>query len=46
MTFFFNLIEKPFIPCVRLDGRSVEFGLRDVLAKAHESLNCVTARRW
>jgi CRISPR system Cascade subunit CasA len=39
MTFSFNLIEDPFIPCVRHDGLAVEYveyGLRDVLLKAHE----------
>jgi CRISPR system Cascade subunit CasA len=36
MTFSFNLIEKPFIPCVRLDGQMVEYGLQDALVKAHE----------
>ncbi|MDB5311576.1 MAG: CRISPR-associated protein Cse1 family [Gemmataceae bacterium] len=32
----FNLIKEPFIPCVRLGGESVEYGLRDVLLNAHE----------
>ena len=32
----FNLIDQPFIPCVRHDGQTVECGLRDVLVKAHE----------
>ncbi len=36
MTVSFNLIEKPFIPCVHPDGQTVEWGLRDVLLKAHE----------
>jgi CRISPR system Cascade subunit CasA len=36
MTISFNLIDKPFIPCVRLDGQTVEYGLRDALLKAHE----------
>jgi CRISPR system Cascade subunit CasA len=36
MTFSFNLIEKPFVPYMRLGGRSDEYGLRDVLLKAHE----------
>jgi CRISPR system Cascade subunit CasA len=36
MTFSFNLIEEPFIPCVTRDGRAVAYGLRDVLLKAHE----------
>src|SRR5690242_11229849 len=34
MTFSFSLIEQPFIPCVRLDGQAVEYGLRDVLVTA------------
>jgi CRISPR system Cascade subunit CasA len=36
MTFSFNLIGRPFVPCVRLDGQVVEYGLRDVLLKAQE----------
>ncbi|HJZ55960.1 MAG TPA: type I-E CRISPR-associated protein Cse1/CasA [Gemmataceae bacterium] len=32
----FNLVEEPFIPCVHLDGSPAEYGLRDVLLKAHE----------
>src|SRR5262245_30768974 len=36
MTVSFNLIHEPFVPCVRFDGRTVEYGLRDVLVKAHE----------
>jgi CRISPR system Cascade subunit CasA len=36
MSFSFNLIERPFIPCVRRDGRSVEYGLRDALLMAHD----------
>ncbi len=36
MTFSFNLIEEPFIPCVRLDGQTVEYGLADTLLKAPE----------
>lgn len=32
----FNLVEEPWIPCLRPDGSSVELGLRDVLARAHE----------
>lgn len=32
----FNLIDKPWIPCVRLDGSGVELGIRDTLLKAHE----------
>jgi len=36
MTISFNLIEGAFVPCVRLDGKTDEYGLRDVLLKAHE----------
>ena len=32
----FNLIEKPFIPCLRTDGGFTEYGLRDVLVNAHD----------
>jgi len=32
----FNLIDEPFIPCVAVDGRSCELGLRETLARAHE----------
>lgn len=32
----FNLIDEPWIPCLRLDGTLVELGLRDTLASAHE----------
>lgn len=33
----FDLVNEPWIPCLRLtDGRSVELGLLDTLARAHE----------
>ncbi len=32
----FNLIDDPWIPCISLDGGSVELGIRDTLLKAHE----------
>lgn len=32
----FNLIEEPWIPCVRTDDTIVEYGLREVLARSHE----------
>lgn len=32
----FNLIEKPWIPCIDLEGRNVEHGIRDTLLKAHQ----------
>lgn len=36
MTITFKLIEEPFIPCVRPDAQPLEYGLREVLLKAHE----------
>lgn len=36
MTYSFNLIDQPWIPCTTLDGGSVEVGLYDLLAHAHE----------
>ncbi len=32
----FNLISRPWIPCIRASGESCELGLRDVLVEAHE----------
>ena len=32
----FNLVDMPWIPCIRRDGQSVELGLRDALQRAHE----------
>lgn len=32
----FNLIDEPWIPCIALDGQSIEYGIRDTLLKAHE----------
>jgi len=32
----FNLIDEPWIPCIALNGKSAEFGIRDALLKAHE----------
>ena len=32
----FNLIDEPFLPCLRSDGAASEYGLRDVLTHAHE----------
>ncbi len=32
----FNLIEEPWIPCIRLDGALVELGLRETIAQAHD----------
>lgn len=36
MTYSFNLIDKPWIPCLTLAGGREEFGIRDVLVQAHE----------
>lgn len=32
----FNLVDEPWLPCLRLDGRSVTLNLRQVLTQAHE----------
>lgn len=32
----FNLIDEPWIPCIDLRGNSIELGIRDTLAYAHE----------
>jgi len=32
----FNLIDEPWIPCTEPDGRVVELGLRQTLARAHQ----------
>lgn len=36
MTYSFNLIDKPWIPCVQMDGQLIEHNLHDTLEKAHE----------
>jgi len=36
MTYSFNLIDRPWIPCARKDGRAEELNLRETLARAHE----------
>lgn len=36
MTYSFNLIDQPWIPCANLDGRMEELSLRETLARAHE----------
>jgi CRISPR system Cascade subunit CasA len=36
MSFSFDLLQAPWVPCIRADGTSVELGLRDTLAQAHE----------
>lgn len=44
MTVSFNLIDKPWIPCVDHQGRLVEVGLRDLLLQAHnlQAICCET----
>ncbi len=32
----FDLLQSPWVPCIRADGAPVELGLRDALAQAHE----------
>lgn len=32
----FDLVDEPWIPCRRADGTYVEYGIRDVLARAHD----------
>ncbi|MBN1135023.1 MAG: type I-E CRISPR-associated protein Cse1/CasA [Anaerolineae bacterium] len=32
----FDLLQSPWIPCIRRDGRPDELGLRDLLVQAHE----------
>jgi CRISPR system Cascade subunit CasA len=32
----FDLLESPWIPCIRADGRTVELGLREALGRAHQ----------
>lgn len=36
MTYRFNLIDQPWLPCVMPDGTSQDLGLRDLFAHAHE----------
>jgi hypothetical protein len=36
MAVSFNLIDEPFLPVVRLDGRTKEVGLRTALRQAHD----------
>lgn len=35
MTYSFNLVEQPWIPCIPADGRTRELSLREVLKQAH-----------
>ena len=36
MTYSYNLIDSPWIPCVREDGTLAEYGLRETLQRAHD----------
>ena len=36
MTYSFNLIDQPWIPCTMLDGSHAELSLRETLLQAHE----------
>ena len=36
MTYSFNLIDQPWIPCTMLDGSHTELSLQDTLLQAHE----------
>lgn len=36
MTYSFNLIDKPWIPCVQMNGRLIELNLRGTLEQANE----------
>lgn len=36
MTFSFNLVDEPWIPCIFLDGSEAQLGLLDTLVRAHE----------
>jgi CRISPR system Cascade subunit CasA len=31
-----NLVDEPWIPCIDLDGRAIEYGIRDTLLNAHK----------
>jgi CRISPR system Cascade subunit CasA len=35
-SYSFNLIDEPWIPCVRRDGATLELSLRETLAQAHQ----------
>lgn len=36
MNYSFNLIDEPWIPCLRSDGKPAELGIRDTFLQAHE----------
>src|SRR3989337_362986 len=36
MTYSFNLIDQPWIPCVQADGQVSELSLSETLSQAHE----------
>jgi len=44
MTYSFNLIDRPWIPCITLEGEFVEVSLRGLLARAHKlrEISCET----
>ena len=35
MSVTFNLLDEPWLPCIRMDGSPVNLGLRDALVQAH-----------
>ena len=39
MSYSFNLLERPWIPCLTRQGTAVPLSLRETLARAHELLN-------
>lgn len=39
MSYSFNLLERPWIPCLTRQGAAVPLSLRETLARAHELLN-------
>ena len=36
MHYTFNLVDRPWIPCVTVSGESVDVGLRDLLRTTHD----------
>lgn len=36
MKFTFDLVDQPWVPCILPNGSVVEFGLQEILARAHE----------
>ena len=35
MSFSFDLLREPWVPCIRMDGTPIELGLRDALTSSH-----------